>query len=66
MRRKQLPNLANANGWTVLELNGKYEFHKKGLIVVMYENGNLVRGDVDLSVCVRMSVKDVVEMLTKH
>jgi hypothetical protein len=65
MRRKQLPNLAIANGWTVLELNGKYEFHRNGIIIVMYENGNLVRGDVDLTLCTSMTVRDVTEILTK-
>jgi hypothetical protein len=63
MRRRQLPNLAIANGWTVLEFQGKYEFHKKDVIIVMYENGNLVRGDVDLSLSTSMSVKDVVSMM---
>ena len=63
--RKQLPSIAKENGWGVVEKQGKYTFSKKGVIIVMYENGNLVRGDVDLSLCVLLKLKEVVEMLVR-
>lgn len=60
--RKNLPALARAAGVNVTEVGSRTEFRKAGSVVVMYESGTIVRGDIDLSVAKAMTVGDVVEM----
>lgn len=61
--RKMLPSLAAKNGVQVISESGRMIFQKSGVIVVMYENGLLVRGDVDLSLANPMTVKEVAHLL---
>lgn len=60
--RKNLPAIAAEQGVSVTSQTGKFTFKKRGIVVIMYENGCLVRGDVDLSLAKSMQVKDVVSL----
>jgi hypothetical protein len=61
--RKNLPEIALASGVDVKVKGGKTVFSKKVVVVVMYESGALVRGDVDLTIAKAMTVTEAAKCL---